>query len=269
MTESRTHQLRTDVAHSARIYDFFLDGKDNYPADREAAQAVLAVEPSARLMARANRAFMGRATRFLAEEVGIRQFLDVGTGIPTSPNLHETAQHIAPESRIVYVDNDPIVLVHARALLTSTPQGRTAYLEADLRDPASILNAPELRDTLDLTRPIALSLNAILHFIPDDGDPAGIVRELVAALPAGSHLVLSHITADLNPAVVEKVTARYQAAGISLTPRTADQITALVTAAGAIPVDPGLVPIALWRPAEEPTPQQRALWLLGTVSARS
>ncbi|WP_256790554.1 SAM-dependent methyltransferase, partial [Frankia sp. AvcI1] len=191
--------LNVDQAHTARIYDYFLDGKDNFPADREAAEEILAAEPGAKVMAWTNRAFLARTTRWLAGEVGVRQFLDVGTGIPTSPNLHEIAQGIAPEARVVYVDNDPIVLVHARALLTSTPQGRTAYLDADLRDPSMIINAAELRETLDLEKPVALSLNAILHFVVDDDDVAGIVAGLVAGLPTRSYLVLSHITPEMNP----------------------------------------------------------------------
>ncbi|ABW12495.1 protein of unknown function DUF574 [Parafrankia sp. EAN1pec] len=180
------------------MYDYYLGGKDNFPADREAAEQVIGTFPSVRALARQNRSFMTRATRYLAGEMGIRQFLDIGTGIPTSPNLHEVAQSLVPAARVVYADNDPIVLAHARALLASSPQGRTVYLDADLRDPESILDSPQLRETLDLTQPVALSLVAILHFIKGD-EPYAIVRRLLDALPAGSYLVLTHGTADLDP----------------------------------------------------------------------
>jgi hypothetical protein len=258
--------LNVGQPHSARIYDYFLGGKDNFPADREAAEEILAVEPDAGFIARTNRAFVARTTRWLAGEVGVRQFLDVGTGIPAPPNLHEIAQGIAPEARVVYVDNDSIVLVHARALLTSTPQGRTAYLDADLQNPQSIINASELRETLDLERPVALSLNAILHFVVDDDEVAGIVAGLVAGLPTRSYLVLSHITPEMNPATAEQVSRRYEAAGIPLKARTAAQLAGIVEAAGCTLEEPGLVPIALWRPEGEPDVAQRAVWLLGAVA---
>jgi hypothetical protein len=198
--EPQPADLKIDEAHSARMYDYYLGGKDNFPADRQAAEQVLATYPNARNVARHNRAFMIRATRFLAGDRGIRQFLDIGTGIPTSPNLHEVVQEIAPDTRVVYVDNDPIVLTHARALLTSSPAGRTAYLDADLRDPGRILDSPELTETLDLTRPVALSLISIFPFIPDSDGPLDILRTLLDALPAGSYLALTHATADFDPA---------------------------------------------------------------------
>jgi len=178
------------VAHPARVYDYWLGGKDNFPADREAAERAIAALPIIRVAARANRAFLGRAVRYLAAEAGIRQFLDIGTGLPTSPNVHEVAQAVAPESRIVYVDNDPIVLVHARALLTSGPQGVTSYVDADLRDPDTILRA--VAKTLDFTQPMAVMLVAILQFIAAAEDPHAIVARLLAAVPSGSYLVLSH-----------------------------------------------------------------------------
>ncbi|WP_236705890.1 SAM-dependent methyltransferase, partial [Frankia sp. ACN1ag] len=240
-----TTDLKIDVPHSARMYDYYLGGKDNFPADRQAAEDALAVFPNAVVMARQNREFMVRVTRYLAGEVGVRQFLDVGTGIPTSPNLHEVAQRIAPESRVVYADNDPIVLTHARALLASTPQGRTAYLDADLLDPERILAAPELRDTFDLSRPVALSVIAILHFVPDDADPYGIVGRLLEELPSGSYLALTHATADLDPAALEMAEV-YRARGITAQARTAAQVGRFFD--GLELVEPGVQVVHRWRP---------------------
>jgi S-adenosyl methyltransferase len=160
-------RLKTDVPHSARVYDYILGGKDNFKADRDLGDKVIQALPSIKTSARANRAFMARVARFLAAEHGLRQFLDIGTGLPTSPNLHEVVQQIDPSCRVVYVDNDPMVLTHARALLASTSEGRTSYLDADLRAPEAILAAPELR-ILDLSEPVALSLMAIVHFVHDD-----------------------------------------------------------------------------------------------------
>src|SRR5215468_6720626 len=176
--------LDTGHAHSARIYNYWLGGKDNYAADREAAEQAIAANPGIVRDVRANRAFLARAVHYLAAECGVRQFLDIGTGLPTASNTHEVAQAIAPDARIVYVDNDPIVLAHARALLTSTPQGATAYLDADLRDPATILHAAA--QTLDFGKPIALLLLIILHLIPDIDEPYGIVTALLQALAPGS-----------------------------------------------------------------------------------
>jgi hypothetical protein len=185
--------------HTARMYDYYLGGENHYPADRELADKVLASMPAARTAARENRAFMGRAVRFLAEEIGLRQFLDIGTGLPTSNSVHEVAQAVAPSARVVYADNDPLVLAHARALLTSSPAGRTAYLQADLRDPESILAHPSVRELLDFGQPVALMLVAILHFIPDEARPEEIVGTLLGALPPGSYLVASHGTTEHDP----------------------------------------------------------------------
>ena len=206
--------LRTDVAHTARMYDYFIGGKDNFPADREAGDKVIQNAPFVTHAARANRRFLHRAVRQLAAEHGIRQFLDIGTGIPTSPNTHEIAQAVDPTARVVYVDNDPMVLAHARALLTSAKPGRTTYIDADLRDPAAILSSPRLLDTLDLDQPVALMLIAIMHFIPDDQNPYGLVDELLQALPAGSFLALSQVTHDYAPDEWGAVEATYAAAGI-------------------------------------------------------
>ncbi|MDT3446609.1 MULTISPECIES: SAM-dependent methyltransferase [unclassified Pseudofrankia] len=242
-------ELYMDRPHSARMYDYYLGGKDSYPADQEAAELVLNDFPQAPTVARCNRAFLVRATRFLAAEAGIRQFLDVGTGIPTSPNLHEVAQSVAPDARVVYVDNDPLVLAHARALLTSRTGGATAYLDADLRDPEKTLASPEVRNTLDLSRPVALSLIAILHFIPDTADPYGIVTTLLDALPAGSYLTLTHATADFAPEQADKAAAIYQARGIPAQARSRDEVERFFT--GLDMVSPGVEVAHRWRPHDE------------------
>jgi len=168
--------------HTARMYDYLLGGKDHFAVDRETMEAGLKSWPGARVYARENRKFLARAVEYLAREAGVRQFLDIGTGLPSANNVHEVAQRVAPDSRVVYVDNDPLVLVHARALLTSDPAGRTAYIHADLRDPEKILADPVVRDTLDLSQPVALMLVAILHFIPDEDDPGAIVSALMSGL---------------------------------------------------------------------------------------
>src|SRR6266568_6090442 len=178
----------------ARVQDYWLGGKDNSAADREAAEQAIAANPGIRRDVRANRAFLVRAVRYLAAERGIRQFLDIGAGIPTANSTHEVAQSVAPACRVVYVDNDPVVLAHARALLTSTPQGATAYIDADLRDTEKIL--AQAAQTLDFSRPVAIVLMAILHLIEDADDPYGIITKLLSAVPPGSYLALSHIASD-------------------------------------------------------------------------
>jgi SAM-dependent methyltransferase len=240
-----TPEINTSVAHPARVYDYWLGGKDNFPADREAAEEVAEALPTIKRSARANRAFMVRAVRYLAAEAGIRQFLDIGTGIPTSPNVHEVAQEIAPDARIVYVDNDPIVLVHARALLTSHPDGRTDYLDADVRDPDKILEGAAA--TLDFRRPVALLLVATLQYVADADDPHGIVARLRAALAPGSYLVISHPTRDVQPeriAEAAKVMNRLLAA--PYTPRTREEITRFFDGLELLP--PGVVQTTAWRP---------------------
>jgi len=239
--------LRTDEPHSARVYDYFLGGKDNFPADREAAEMTIAAFPSVRVAARANRGFMIRAVRHLAGEARVAQFVDVGTGIPTSPNLHEAVQAINPVARVVYTDSDPLVLAHARALLTSRPEGRTAYLDADLRDPERILAAADLRDTIDLSQPVALCLIAVVHFLRPADDPHAIVRRLLDPLPAGSYLVFSHATADANPAV-EEAAAGYRARGVPFHPRSRAEVAGF--ADGLELVEPGLVMVDRWRSSD-------------------
>jgi hypothetical protein len=239
-------EIDTSKPHPARLYDFYLGGKDHYEIDREAAFEVLSLFPSIQICAQVNRLFMHRATRWLAAEAGIRQFLDIGTGIPTEPNLHQIAQGIAPDARIVYADNDPIVLTHARALLRSTAEGRTAYLHADVRKPESILTAAALQATLDMNRPVALSLNAVLHFVPDEFKPYDLVTTLVDALPSGSYLVLSHCTGDFAPEAWEELVAVYHRGGIPAQVRPAGDIARFFD--GLELVEPGLVVPHHWKP---------------------
>jgi len=242
----RPVDLQTDRPHPARVYDYLLGGKDNFAADRAAAEAGLQANPNSRIPPRANRAFLGRAVRYLAGEAGISQFLDIGTGIPTSPNVHEVAQAVEPAARIVYVDNDPIVLTQARALLTAGPQGRTAYIDADLRDIDAILGSAELQRTLDLGRPVGLLLIAVMHFIPDEDDPWALAARLLAALPSGSYLALSHLTGDFDPAAWEGVVAVYRRSGVTMKVRPKPDIERFF--AGLDLIDPGVVSLPRWRP---------------------
>jgi SAM-dependent methyltransferase len=243
--------------HSARMYDYYLGGKDHFAADRETAEKVLANMPSARTVARENRAFLGRAVRYLTE-TGIRQFLDIGTGLPTTNNVHEVAQRIAPSSRAVYVDNDPLVLAHARALLTSAPEGRTAYIHADLRDPAAILSDSVTRDVLDFGQPIALILVAVLHFLLDEDNPASIIQTLLDALPPGSYLVASHVTQEHDPAGWAAGSRAYTAAGVRGQTRDSDEFARLAFS-GLELVPPGVVLVSEWRSegiSPRPTPAE-------------
>jgi hypothetical protein len=232
------------VPNIARVYDYWLGGKDNFEADRKVGDLILQSDPGVAFSVRANRAFHTRAVRYLVEEAGIRQFLDIGTGIPAADNTHEVAQAIAPDSRIVYVDNDPVVLNHAKALLTSTPEGACAYLDADLRDPGSIL--AEAADTLDFSQPVAVMLIAILHWLPDEADPARIVTELVDAVPAGSYLALSHMAKDVNARVRADTGARVSQFMKPPTFRDREVISRYFD--GLDLVDPGVVLVSEWRP---------------------
>lgn len=238
--------LRTDVPHSARIYDYLLGGKDNFQADRDAAGAITLDWPHLAISMRANRNFMARMARYIAAELGIRQFLDVGTGLPTSPNLHEVVQGVDPASRVVYVDNDPIVLVHARALLTSTPQGRTAYIDANLKDAREILGSPQFTGTLDTSRPVAVSLIAVLQFVVDENEAHRIIDELMAPMAPGSVLALSTVTADSAPDEVNGGVAAYNARGISEKARDRAEVIGLFR--GLNLVDPGVVLVNHWHP---------------------
>ncbi|MFF2720850.1 SAM-dependent methyltransferase [Streptomyces sp. NPDC058011] len=236
-------EIDTSKPHPARMYDWFLGGKDNYPVDEQMARRLLKLDARGRDMARVNRAFMHRATRWLAER-GVRQFLDIGTGIPTEPNLHQVAQRTAPDARIVYCDNDPIVLAHAAALLRSTPEGATEYIQADARKPETIL--AEAGKVLDFEKPIALSLLALLHFIDDEDGAAELVDKLVDQLPSGSYLVLSHTTGDFDPEGAAQARAMYKERGMTLRPRSRAELTAFFD--GLELVEPGVSLSADWRP---------------------
>jgi S-adenosyl methyltransferase len=262
-------EIDTTKAHPARMYDYLLGGKDHFKADRAAISSLLQAVPAARTGARENRAFLGRAVRYLVKEAGIRQFLDIGTGLPTASNVHEVAQAIAPETRVVYVDNDPIVLAHARALLTSHPAGRTAYIDADLHDPAAILGHPAVRETLDFSQPIALMMLAILHFFPDDAGPAGIVSTLVEELAPGSYVVASQTTADFNDpdSAAGGVQAVHQA-GLPFQVRSAEEFIS-VAFTGLKMVPPGLVAVSEWRPeGNRPRPLPAEVGYYGGVGLK-
>jgi S-adenosyl methyltransferase len=235
----------TEVAHIARVQDYWLGGKDHFRADREAGDEAVKAFPGLVASVRNTRAFLARAVSHLAGEAGIRQFLDIGTGIPAADNTHEVAQSIAPESRIVYTDHDPAVLAHARALLTSRPEGATAYLDADLRDPEKIL--AEAAETLDFSRPVALMLVAVLHCVPDQDDPYGIVARLLEDMPPGSHLVVSHPASDLRAdqmGAMAKSLNRVMAQKV--TPRSFEDVSRFF--AGLELIEPGIVRASEWRP---------------------
>ncbi|MET9444595.1 SAM-dependent methyltransferase [Streptomyces sp. NPDC006610] len=245
VAESLRERINTAQAHTARIWNYWLGGKDNYEVDRAAGDQIRQLHPGIGEYARADRLFLGRAVRHLVEEAGIRQFLDVGTGLPTADNTHEVAQRLAPDARIVYVDNDPLVLAHARALLTSTPEGRTDYLDEDLRNVDTILE--HAARTLDFSKPVGLILLGVVIFIGDDEDPYGVVRRLVDALPEGSHLVLSHtITSPSMPDVDEAVKFWNEHGTPKLTQRTGEQIARFFD--GLELLEPGVVSCSRWRP---------------------
>ena len=247
-----TGALRVDVTrpHSARMYDYYLGGKTHYAADVEAAEAVVAKLPLIVQAAHANRDFMARATRVLTREYGVRQFLDIGTGIPTEPNLHQIAQAEASEARVVYTDNDPIVLQYAQALLRSTPEGRTAYLHADVTRPVSILDSAEVRGTLDLTRPVAVSVNALFHFVPDESGPYDIVDALMEPLAPGSFLCLTHGIGDIPDEELSDrasdVIGIYKRGGTAFVPRTRVEVGRFFEKLELL--EPGLTMAHLWRP---------------------
>lgn len=238
--------IDTSAPHSARMYDYFLGGKTHYEADAQAAEAVIALWPGVRTGAQVNRWFMRRAARWMAEDAGIRQFLDVGAGIPTTPNLHQVTQGVAPDCRVVYTDNDPIVLTYSEAMLESTPEGRTVYLHADVTDPSSILDAPALRETLDLTRPVGLSMMALLHFITDEGRPYELVSRLMDALPSGSHLMLSHCTPELDPEAWERL-AGFAGSRSDITGQARSHAEVTRFFDGLELVEPGVVVPHRWR----------------------
>jgi SAM-dependent methyltransferase len=241
-------RLRLDRPHGARVYDYFLGGKDNFEIDRQAAEHLLQAFPGFRIAAKSNRMWMHRAARYVAER-GITQFLDIGTGIPTSPNLHEVVQEVAPEAHVVYVDNDPIVLAHSRALLVSRPEGRTAYLEADVTDPQSILESDEVKDLLDLSKPVALSLVGVFHYLPDALKPYDLVRQLVEPLASGSYLIFSHCTPDFAPELWERAIEVYKADGGDAQVRSKDEVAQFFD--GLELVEPGVSLPFEWHPDDE------------------
>lgn len=261
-----TARIDTGRAHSARVYDYILGGKDHYPVDVEAAEAMVAEWPSMPVSMRQNRQFMNRVVRHLAQEEGIGQFLDIGTGLPTSPNLHEVVQEVRPDASIVYVDNDPIVLAHAAALLTSAPEGRTVYLDADIREPGGILESPEFREVLDLREPVALTVIAMLQFIapPHDHD---LIQRLLEPLPSGSFLALSTVTGDFAPEEIDRVMDQYRSRGIPVVSRTEAQVAALFD--GLELVEPGLTQVHRWRPtADQENVDNRQVGMYGAVARK-
>jgi hypothetical protein len=250
-SENLPSTFDTTVAHPARRYDYWLGGKDNFAADRESGDAVEAQLPTIRLSVRENRWFLHRAVEFAARQAGIRQFLDIGTGIPTSPNTHQIAQRADPTAAIVYVDNDPLVLVHARALLTGTPEGVTTYIEADLRQPAEILGHADVHATLDLSKPVVLILVAVLHFISDDEHPRAIIDTLVDALPDGSMVIASHATLEHLPA--EEAEAIVKTDGRAH-PRSGAELAALFARPDLEMVD-SVRSVSQWWPETAPQPR--------------
>ena len=259
-------KIDTTRAHTARIWNYWLGGKDNYPVDRQVGDQIRQLHPGIGDYARADRVFLGRAVQHLACEAGIRQFLDIGTGLPTADNTHQVAQAIAPDSRIVYVDNDPLVLVHARALLTSTPEGACDYIDADMRDPGRIL--AEAARTLDFTQPVAVTMLGVVIFLEDDQDPYGIVRRFMDSVPAGSYLVLSHtITSPAMPDVDAAVAFWNEHGTPKLTQRTPEQVTRFFD--GLDLLEPGVVSCSRWRPEATPWGEPAEVAMYGGVGRKA
>ncbi|MEU8198404.1 SAM-dependent methyltransferase [Microbispora amethystogenes] len=266
--ESAASRINTSIPHPARVYDYLLGGKDNFAADREAAEQLMKMSPGTREGVQAHRAFLRRAVGYLAAEAGITQFLDIGTGIPTQGNTHEVAQEANPQARVAYVDNDPIVLVHGRALLRGSVAGATTVIEADLREPETILSHPEVREVIDFTRPVGVILAGVLHFIRDDEEPYALVERFKEAVPPGSHLLLSHITLDFAPKVDrEEFTKPYDNSTAPMVPRTLAEVLPFFD--GWRVIDPGLVEVVRWRPDDgfEYIPGGHA-WAYGGVAIK-
>lgn len=266
LTDEAPVEIDTSVAHSARVYDYILGGKDNYGPDREAAERMLKSWPSLRTSMRENRKFMHRTVRHLAAEQGIRQFLDIGTGIPTSPNVHEIAQEIAPDARVVYADNDPIVLAHARHRLNGTPEGEIAYIHANLRTPEAILDAPELRATLDLDRPVALSIIAVLQFVHDDQEAHDLINRYMGVLPSGSFLTVSAVTTDTSRTAV-KVLSDYKASGMHPRERSKAEVERFFD--GLELIDPGVQLVHRWRPDPDSDVPDSSVAMYGGVARKA
>lgn len=250
MNRQDRRDLDTSRAHSARMYDYFLGGKDHFDVDREAALLAAKAHPGLPVTARENRAFMHRATRVLAQEHDIRQWLDIGTGIPTEPNLHQIAQSVAPDARVVYADNDPLVLKYAERLMRSTAQGQTAYIEADVTDPGTLIDAVRDADVLDFELPIALTLNALMHFVTAPHDPYAIVKQLLDALPAGSALAMNHCTPDFDPETWNNVAKAYTEAGTPVHFRSHSEVARFFD--GLELITPGIRCCHRWRPTTTP-----------------
>ncbi|MFI6325562.1 SAM-dependent methyltransferase [Nonomuraea sp. NPDC050556] len=253
--------LDTWVPNGARIYDYILGGKENYDADRVAADRMLEQNPQAPRTAQANRAFLGRTVRFLAAEAGIRQFIDIGAGLPTQRNVHEVAQETLPEARVVYVDHDPVVTLHSRALLQRQNTLNVGVAQADLRSPELVLNHPLVEELIDFEQPVAVLMVAILHFVSEEEDPLGVVERVMDALPSGSHLVISH-TVDESPREVMEVARKgFRLAGAMLTPRTREEVSRFFQ--GLDLVEPGVVDVWRWRPGQvEAEPPAQAAWTM-------
>ncbi|MFA1548273.1 SAM-dependent methyltransferase [Actinomadura chokoriensis] len=256
--------LDEEVAHPARMYDYYLGGKDNYEADRTAAESALRAAPELRAIAQENRAFLRRAVRHLVNS-GVRQFLDIGAGLPTQRNVHEVAQEIEPRSRVVYVDNDPIVLVHARALLSTHPLGRTAVVRADVRDPESILADDQVRSLIDFEQPLAVMLVSVLQFVPDR-EPQDLVAPLRDAMPRGGYLAVSHPTQDFRASQVDEVASTYTRAKAPAVPRRKAEIERVFD--GFELLEPGIVQTPLWRPDGPVAPHLDLIWMYGAVGRK-
>jgi hypothetical protein len=259
-----TPKIDTSIPHPARVYDYWLGGKDNYEADRKVAEAAIAATPGVVTGARENRAFLGRAVRFIAEQ-GVTQFLDIGTGIPTGGNTHEVAQAVNPAAHVAYVDNDPIVMTHARALLRGSAEGRTSYIEADLRAPRSILTHPDTLDVLDFSRPVAVIIVGTLMHIRDEDDPWSAVKQFTDATCPGSYLAVSHLTADFEPEMMAALAGSYNTGPLLFTNRTRAQVARFFE--GFELVDPGLVWASEWRP-EDPIPDNAVAGAYGAVGRK-
>jgi S-adenosyl methyltransferase len=250
VASQQSPELDTSVPDSARVWNYWLGGQDNYPPDRMVGDQVMAMFPDITRLARADRAFLGRAVRYLAGAAGIRQFLDIGTGLPTADNTHQVAQAVAADSRIVYVDNDPLVLVHARALLTSAPEGACDYIDADLRDPAAIL--AQAARTLDFSQPVALMMLGIVGQLPDASRPESIIRQLMSPLPSGSYLALSD-GVNTSATFTEAVRHYNESSVNTYHPRSPEQLTGFFDGLDLIP--PGVVELNHWRPESSPSSQ--------------
>ncbi|HEV2377194.1 MAG TPA: SAM-dependent methyltransferase [Streptosporangiaceae bacterium] len=260
--------IDTTRANHARVYNFMLGGKDHFAIDRQTAEKILKSWPTVPTAARANRAFLGRAVRYLVSEVGIRQFLDIGTGLPSANNVHEVAQQVAPECRVVYVDNDPVVMAHARALLASSREGQTAYIQGDFREPEKILSDPATRRTLDFSQPIGLILVAVLHFVRDYEHPERHLATLVDALPSGSYVVGTHVTAEHNPEGLAGAGRAYQSGGLTGELRDSKDFADLAFH-GLDLIDPGVVLVSEWRPdSDDPTRRPEEVNFYGGVARK-